>query len=741
MKSKRVSLVVILTIGLVVGADATIFTALNAFLLRPLPVSEPSRLFRAAAVSPRGETREDFSYGDFVALRDAFPSLAAFSGTRATAINPQSRRIESVGTEMVSDRFFSILGAQLARGSEGVVISAGLERRMFGGDALGRAIEIQGKRETITGVAAGAFRGTNFANPTDVWLPLDRAPVERWASAHRTGAGGLKPAAPPLEDAARVRLIGRLPNGATLAAAQETLTRALPDRRRIARVRAGAERAMLIQPGAPGAVSAAAIIAITLMALASLVAAANVVGVLFARLATRRRDLAIRVALGATPRRVMREIVLETIPLAIPAAILAYIVATLGSRFYLAGIPMQSRPAIEVSPDARVALFTFALSAAAVFCAAMLAALYARRATPQGLTAREGSARTPALLRWIVSLQLALSVVVLIAAGLLLQTARAYNAVDPGFEYTRQLRVPVENVPLPRLRELAERLRALDGTTHVAIATSTPLSRQTRMTFRALDGEPIEGAVTYIDGDYFNTVGIRLLSGAAAAPAAVINEALAKRNPEIQHTGIAKDARLSALADPAEPHAFLPIERAPSLRSAFLLIRTRRDLGIATRDVNAVLTAFGIPPAAHRLEDSVRVDRWLAETASIVAGALAALTLLLAALGLFGVVSAGVSNRARELAIRAAHGATPAALAKLIAASSARLLIAGTLAGAALAIPAAHSLASLLFGVHPFDALTWTAVFAVIIGSVAVATALPARRAMAANPTELLRET
>jgi hypothetical protein len=715
MKSRRVSLVVILTIGLVVGADATIFTALNAFLLRPLPVSEPSRLFRAAAVSPRGETREDFSYGDFAALRDAFPSLAAFSGTRATAINPQSRRVESVGTELVSDRFFAILGAQLARGGEGVVVSADLERRMFGGDALGRAIEIQGKRETITGVAAGAFRGTNFANPTDVWLPLDRR-----------------------DDAARVRLIGRLPNGVTLAAAQETLTGALPDRRRIARVRAGAERAMLIQPGAPGAVSAASIIAITLMALAALVAAANVVGVLFARLATRRRDLAIRVALGATPRRVMREIVLETLPLAIPAAILAYIVATLGSRFYLAGIPMQSRPAIEVSPDARVALFTFALSAAAVFCAAMLAALYARRTTPQGLTAREGSARTPALLRWIVSLQLALSVVVLIAAGLMLQTARAYRSVDPGFEYTRQLRVPVENVPLPRLRELADRLRALDGTTHVAIATSTPLSRQTRMTFRGLDGDPIEGAVTYIDGDYFKAVGVPVLNGSTNI---VINEALAKRRPDLPFTAIAKDARLSALADPAEPHAFLPIERAPSLRTAFLLIRTTRDLAIATRDVNAVLTAFGIPPAAHRLEDSVRVDRWLAETASIVAGALAALTLLLAALGLFGVVSAGVSNRARELAIRAAHGATPAALAKLIAASSARLLIVGTLAGALLAIPAARSLASLLFGVHPFDALTWTAVFAVIIGSVAVATALPARRAMAANPAELLRET
>ncbi len=681
--------VIILTIGLVVGVDATIFSALNAILLKPLPVAQPEQLFRIAAVNPRGETREDVSHAEFVAMRDAYPSLAAFSSQR--------------GTEFVSENFFDVVGARLARGTTGLVISADLERRMFDGDALGRTIEIDGKRQTITGIAAAPFRGTNFAAPADIWLPLDRSMT--------------------------VRVIGRLTDGATLVGVQETLSRVLPDRQR---VRAGAERAMLIQPGAPRSITVATTIALALMALAALVAAANIIGILFARIAVRRRDLAIRVALGATPGRVMRELVLETIPLAIPAAILAYFIAILGSRVYLARIPMQSRPPIDMSPDLRVALFAFALSIAAVFCASLIAALYARRTSTQDLTSRGGSARTPKVLRWIVSAQLALSMVVLVAAGLLLQTARAYRNVDPGFEYTKQLRVPVENVPLPRLRELAERLRAMEGTTHVAIATNTPLSRQSRMTFRGLDGEPIEGNVTYIDGDYFGAVGIPLLQGTTGS---VINEALAKRRPDLPITGIARDARLAGLADPAVPHLFLPIAKAP--RTANLLMRTTRT----PADVNAVLAKYGIVATAQRLEDSVRVDRWLAETASIVAGALAALTLLLAAVGLFGIVSMSVNNRARELAIRAAYGATPLKLARLIAASSGRFLIAGSVAGALLSIPAARSLASLLFGVTAFDALTWGGVLFVISVTVFIATALPARRAMSVSPTQLLRET
>jgi predicted permease len=711
--------IVVLTIGLVVGVDATIFTALNAVVLRDLPVPGADRLVRIAAVLPRGETREELPYADFVSLRDASERVqtAAFSSMRSSVTH--ARETRSLGIETVSGNFFEVLGAPLGRGTSEVVISRELERLWFAGNALGRPLVVQGRTHTITGIAGARFRGTNLAAPADVWLPLE-------------GTGN-------------VRLIGRLGDGVSLAEAQAALTAALPDRNRIARVRVGSERAMLISPEAPRAVSVALSIALGLVALSALVAAANVVGILFARVAMRRRDLGIRVALGATPGTLMREIVAETMPLAIPSALVAWLVAAYGSRVYMARMPMHNRPAFDFSPDARVALFVTLLSAAAVFFAAVAAAIYARGTVPNNLAARGGSPRTPGVLRWIVAGQLALSVVVLITAGLLVQTARAYRNVDPGFEYDRQLVVRLQGVPLPHMRELADRLRALPGVTHVSIARNTPMGRQTPMTFRGTDGEPIEAYATYIDGDYFASLGIPLLRGPGFVPhekadVAIVNETMAKRRPALSVVAVARDARYGGLAEASRPYVYLPIERAPVLEVAHLQIRTDGETAGGARDVNAVLVRAGIDATATTLADSVQTDRWLAETASIVAGALGVLTLLIAAIGLFGVISTSVTNRSRELAIRAAHGATRGDLGALVAASSGRLLLVGAAAGALLSIPAASALASLLFGVNAFDAATWTAVALVILATVIAATVMPALRAMQVNANELLRE-
>src|SRR5204862_572860 len=163
-----------------------------------------------------------------------------------------------------------------------------------------------------------------------------------------------------------------------------------------------------------------------------------------------------------------------------------------------------------------------------------------------------------------------------------------------GFEHKRQRRSGVDRVPLPRLGEIGERLRALSGATHVASATNPPLGRQTHRTFKGIGGEPIDGNVTYFDGDYFGAVGMPLLHGTLngtlnGTTPIVINETLARRRPDLPFSGVARDARLSAIAEDPAPHLFLPIERAPALRNAFLVIRTTRDLAVATRDVHAVL--------------------------------------------------------------------------------------------------------------------------------------------------------
>lgn len=715
--------VIILTIGLVVGVDATIFTALNALMLRELPVRNADRLVRVVAVMPRGETREEVPWGDYLAMRDAATnvSVAAFTMSTVTVIEPLKQKVVSVRAESVSTNFFDVLATPRSRGGGDVIVSRDLERRMFEGDAIGKVIVIDGKAHAITGVAGGAFRGTNLVAPSDLWIPLV-------AGADRG-----------------VRIIGRLAEGATVAAAEDALSSGLPDRKRISRVRVGPERAMLINPDTPGAVQASLIVALCLVTLAALVAASNVIGILFARLAVRRRDLAIRVALGATPGALMRQVVAETLPLALPAALLAWLIASVASRFYFSRLPMQSRPELDLAPDARVAVFVLAVSCAAVLFAALAAALYARRTATSNLSSRGGSQPTPPLLRWIVAAQLALCTVVLVAAGLLIRTARAYHAVDPGFEYAKQLDVTLRDVPLPRAREIAARLRASSGVTSVAIASTKPLGRQKPMTFRDRGGEPIEGVVVYVDGDYLEALNIPLVRGSGLEAGdmsgrAVVSKAMADRRPAFEMAGVIGNVRFGALAETPIPYVFLPIEQAPALPVAYLLLRTTRDPAAASRDVNAILTSIGLPPTAHPLADTVATDRWLAETASVIGSTLGVLTLLLAAIGLFGVVSASVVSRGRELAIRTACGATRADLGLLIAGSSVRLLAAGGLLGVLLAIPAASALGSVLFGTDPFDAVTWTAVALVIAATVSAATILPARKAMGVNPIELLRE-
>lgn len=721
------AIVVVLTIGLAVGVVSTMFTAFNAVLLRELPVRDPERLVRVVAVNPRGETTETLLAEDFLALRDASPRIELAAFTQSSAAVRDGDRLAVTGVEHVSEGFFDVAGARMVRGflprmgERGVVVS---ERFANASQLL-----INDVPHSVTGVVA--FRGTNFAIPIDVWMPNDLAAAKR----------------------SNVRVIGRLGGTMNQADAQKILSAALPDKVRTATVRVGSERAMLIAPEMPGMVRIALILAGVLGGLAVLVAASNVAGVLFARVATRRRELAVRSALGATSGTLVRQIIGETLPLAIPAAILSHVIAFYGSRVYKALMPPQSVPPVDFAPDSRVALFGLLMALLATFFAGAAAAFQARRTTAGDLVTRGGSERTPRALGAIVVAQLAFATVVLLASALLVQTARAYRAIDPGFESAKQLIVPVvlETRDLAWLRDLAERVRQSPGVTHVAIARNTPLARQQHVVIER-DGEKLDGLMTLIEGDYFGSISLPILRGRALEPGdrenvAVVNEKLGVGvggrvtidGRVYSVVGIARDARFNALAESPRPFVWTPIHDA-TLKSARLQIRTTHDLAATARDVNALLAAAELPPTAVPLEDSLRLDRGLATTASIIAGALGALTLLLAAIGLYGVVSARVTQRRRELAVRSALGATRGDLATLVAGGSFRLFLMGAIAGALLAIPVVRALASLLFGVEAFDPTSWGAVPVAVAIAVALATILPVRRALRTAPAELLRE-
>lgn len=722
MRSPAATVVIVLTLGMTVGGVATVFTTFDALLLRDLPVREPDRLVRMATISPRGETRDQVAWTDFQGLRHVTDrvTVAAFQAGGAVVRDPATGRTEVVGVEWISDGFFEVAGARLLRGApprsgeRGVVVS---ERF-----ADATTLVIDDVTYTVTGVTA--FRGLNVITPAVIWIPM--------------------------QPTARVRLIGRLEDGATLAEAERVLTAALPDRLQAAAVRVGPERAMLVAPDAPGMLSLAIGIAATLALGVVLVAAANVIGLLLARMAVRRNELAVRAALGATGARIARQVILETLPLAIPSALVAHLIAILGSRALTVFMPPMLVANVDFRPGVRVALFAIALSAIATLFSGAAAALHARRMNFGNLGARGGATGAPVALRVLVVAQLAFTSVVLIAAGLLVQNARAYRAIEPGFEYARQLTVTfVGAAPrASRVRELADLLRGVNGITHVAIARNTPMSRQTSAVIRVAD-ETRDGHVSQIEGDFFAAAGIPLLHGHSttrtAAGTAVVNEAagvgvggmIFVDNREHLVVGVVRDARMSSLAEPPRPYVWLPWDESSQVR---LQLRSARDLGAVTRDVNAVLRGAGVTATVARLEDIVQDDRLFAQAASAMSGALGALTLLLAAVGLFGVVSTIVTSRRRELAVRMALGATPAAVARLVAAGSARLLVFGLVLGAALAVPAALALASLLFGVDAFDATSWALVPLLIATVVACATFVPATRAMRTDPAQLLQE-
>ncbi len=704
------ALVIVLTIGLAVGVVSTIFTAFDAVLLRDLPVRDADRLVRVAAISPRGTVSDAFRWSELEALRHVSGpiTIAAFTGGQEVVRDPATGTLSVAGVSGVSEGFFEVAGVRMLRGDAAQAV---VSERF----ASLREIVVDGVTYPVSGVAA--FRGMNFASPTDVFLPLNRGAA---GSQPADVLGGLR--APR----STVRIIGRLADGATYDDAEKALARLLPDPRTTSGVRVGPERAMLINPEAPGMVRAATLVAALLALAAVLVAAANVIGILFARVAVRRRELAIRVALGATPRRIALQLVLETLPLALPAALLAYAVTVGGSRVYTAFMPATVRPMIDFTPGMRVALFAFAMSLLATLFAALSAAVHARK--PR--------ASVPLSLRVLVVAQLAFTVLALIVAALLVQTARAYGAVDPGFEYHRQLNVDLRD---GRIREIADRIRTLPGVTHVAIATNTPLGRQTPASL-TINGETRDGRVSRIEGDFFGAAGIPLLRGRHLTPkdvgVAVVNEAagvdvgrrLSVDGVTVTVVGVVRDARLSALAERPRPHVWLPWTDGP----ARLFIRCLECGGIAA--------AFRSVATITPLADVVDSDRWLARTASAVAGALGALTLLLAAIGLFGVVSTTVTTRLREMAVRMALGATRGDVAGMVAKASGRFLLLGILCGAALAVPAARLLGGLLFGVHAYDAASWAAPALVIAAVIALATLLPMLRAMRAEPQTLLRE-
>ena len=803
--------VAVLTLAIGLGANVAIFSAVDALLLRALPFDDPAALVQVSLTRPaRGDepARDDvvWSYPKFRVLRDAqtvFSDLTVYAGTPLT-IRAGGSEAERVQGEYVDARYLPTLGVRplLGRnllpeedrapgGPRVALLTEALWRRHFGGDpsAIGRALRVGGEPYTIVGVLPPGFRG--LSGQAELLIPLlSQSPeeVEQPLMHSYTLIARLRPGVSVDEAGAAVRTLGarieaaypdqELPGGAAVVRPLDAT-----------RVDPALRRALLVLSGAVG--------------LVLLVTCANVANLLLVRAAGRRREIAVRLALGAGRGRLVRQLLTESVLLAALGGAAGVAVAWVGVRALSAIDPAHSLPMTRWSDLRTVSFSTIRLDESALAFAAALAlvtgivfglapALQATRPTLTGAlkdgapgggdARRRRGAPTRAVL---ASAEVALALVLLAGAGLTLRSLAKLLEVAPGVRTAGVLtvrfdpRATAEPDSFPSVyARVTARVAAIPGVAGVALQDCPPLNggcngtslvRRDRPAPRPGERAPDVG-VHWITPAWPAVMGVPLLRGRAFTDAdradarkAVLVSAHAARaiwpgedpigkpvsvmqggfhDDTATVVGVVGDVRYGTLDAPAIADVYLPYAQSPYGR-VMLVVRTAVPPLALVGAVRAALTeaAPGTPAFEVRtMEDRVQAVTAFQRFGATLLGLFAAVALSLATLGVYGVVSFGVAQRRRELGVRAALGATRGDLVRLVVRNGLAIAGVGTVVGLVGALVATRVLRSLLFGVAPSDPVTFAGIVLVLGAAVLLASWLPARRAARVMPTEALRE-
>ncbi len=801
LKNPGFTTVAVLTLALGIGANTAIFSVVDQLLVRPLPVAEPGRLALLGQEYRRGSVEYDFNYPLF---RDYQRENQVFSHLSATAVTSvglgTGGATERHQALLVSGNYFSMLGVGAALGrtfaeNEGVelddapvvVLSHGLWLRRFGGDpqVLGRPVTVNGKSYTVIGVAPREFTGTTRTATPDLYLPItmygqlvtDRPGGEHPLSTRyftwHTIMGRLRDGVTPAAAGAAMRELARQANAAGLPNTSTNLT---------------------ILPGAQGFTNDLrdARLPLNLLlgtaALVLLIACANLANLQLARATGRTREFAIRLALGAGRARLVRELLTESLLLALGGGVLGLLVAlwlvdVLG-RFRPSGSEMQ----ITTGLEPRVLLFAFGAS---VFTGILFGLMPALRASRPQLVPelKGGGGTTEARVgRWnlrsvLVVFQIALSLLVLASAGLCVRSLRSLQKVDPGFEPSKVVLMSFDlglnNYTPPRAKEfydlLLERVRALPGVEAAGLALVTPLSGWAPQTsieraedYQAGPREHPVGEFNLVTSDYFRTLNLPFLRGrdfdatdaSTSARSVIVNEAFVNRywpgqdalgKRIFQHgpdggiptevIGVVRTTASRALTDAPRPALYFPVAQRSEM-ALTLSVRTGLDpsvtlavLGELVKSLDANVPVFKVRTLEQQKSGSLALQRM---AATLLSG-FGVLALALAALGIYGVLAYSVSRRTREIGVRMALGAQVTDVLGLVLRQGFVLSAVGLGLGLAGAMGSTRLLRGFLFGIQPLDPLTFGAVSALLIGVVFLACWIPARRAARVDPMVALR--
>jgi predicted permease len=805
-KSPGFAVVCVLTLALGIGANTAMFTVINAVLIRPVSgVADPDGLVILERLQ---KNNPDFAFGypDYLDYRDRSQSFTGLAARCRTALTLSHGTTERIIGELVSGNYFSVLGVNPALGrliaAEDVqtddeapvaVLSYGIWQRVFGSDpeVAGKDILLNGHRFTVIGVAARPFAGTTVGSPTDIWLPLTMEPT----AIPRMSRGVLHN-----RNAGWIEIFGRLKRNVRLVEARSEM-QIIAGRLATAHPESNEHRSVDVipsfgmDPDDRAALQKFFGLLIGSVGILLLISCSNVANLLLSRADSRRREIAVRLALGAGRGRLVRQLLTEGLLLSFLASALGLLLAPWAGSLILAfRQPLYALHNVDTTPDARVLAFT-------LFVALLTGVLFSLAPALQSskpdlvVTLKDntpGAGRRSRLRSVLVSSQVALSLVLLIVAGVTVRRMQKIVNENPGFTTSHILMMSVS----PSIRGYSEtqgerlyevllaRVERIPGIQSVSFATTVPPSDWSTRISIFYEGQvpPLD----YVRGhefevgirvdmntvapNYFRTMEIPLLQGRdfterdrlGAPLVAIVSQRLAQRlwpsqdavgkriewpswegapRPPIEIVGVSADAKYRSLVADAPLLLYVPESQNYSATQT-LVIHTAADpenlLGTvrsAIASVDQNLPVFAVKTMSEQMGDSL----WQPRMAAGILGSFSIFALIFAAVGLYAVVSQWMGQRTREIGIRMALGAKPRDVMRLTLGYGAGLALWGIVMGALFSSALARFVSVLLFGTSGTDAWTIAAIAVFLLVVTLAACYIPARRAMRVDPMVALR--
>jgi len=804
LKSPGFSLVAILSLALGIGANTAIFSVVSAVLFRPLPVKDPHQL--VSLYSGFGSNRTiygPFSYVDYVDFAektDVFSGLVAhFQDSMILGESDQGLQVQSA---IVTGNYFSVLGVEAVRGrtftaEEGrvkganpvAVVSYSLWQKRFNGDPNlpGTTVKLKGHPFTVIGVVPERFTGTDLGRAPDIWVPMsmyaqvglsDTMMNERqnhWLSV----IGRLKPGVTVEQAQARVNVLGKqltqeYPTEWTKGKEERTVT-------------VLSQSTAWYPPEVQSAIVGVSGLLMGIVGLVLVIACTNLANLMLARASSRRKEMSIRMALGARRGRVIQQLLTESVLLSLVGGVVGVLIVSLSENLLAAFKPaVASQVTLDVGFDARVFIFTLLISVLTGVLCGLAPALQATKVDLVRDLKNESAFlgrgyRRYSVRNLLIVAQVSVSLVLLVGAGLFVRSLRNAQSIDPGFEMDHLLTMKLDTTvvgleadkALAFYQSVMDQTRNVSGVRSVTMASSGPLEVVSGLRpvyvegYSASAGEDMNYSFNIVAPDYFQTMGIPLVQGrefteadtSKAPNVVIINETMARTfwpnespigkrisdngqpGPYRVVVGVARESKYLTLGEAPRPYYYIPLQQ-DFFPSARLHVRTVGDpqsmvntVRSIVRGVDATVPISNVQTGGEHLGLALLVPR----IGAMLLGPAGLVALVLGIIGLYGVMSYSVARRTKEIGIRMALGAQEVDVLRMVMKEGMGLVGIGLLLGLTVAFVITRVLTSFLYGISATDPLTFVAVSLILIAVALVSIFIPARKALKVQPNIALR--